>query len=213
MKFGKRLCWELEETIPEWKSEFISYKQLKKLLNQIDLELWETDGSNKRPSFSTFDCLGVGGRYVHMMREDKGFIRLFEGEIEKVNTFFVDKEEDYIIKVKELQEMVANLDVDGDILEVQMHILDFHREMVSLLHYSLTNFTGFMKIVKKHNKKIVEKQRQHTVACHHIHFMPKVMQQPFFSTDLLYKLMKECETMLHHLFLISNPPDHSDDDL
>lgn len=38
--------------------------------------------------------------------------------------------------------MVANLDVDGDILEVQMHILDFHREMVLLLHYSLTNFTG-----------------------------------------------------------------------
>ena len=35
-----------------------------------------------------------------MMREDKGFIRLFEGEIEKVNTFFVDKEEDYIIKLK-----------------------------------------------------------------------------------------------------------------
>ncbi|KAJ9692659.1 hypothetical protein PVL29_011643 [Vitis rotundifolia] len=212
MLFGKRLRWEVEETNPEWKSEFISYKQLKKLLKQIDLELRETDGSNKRPRFSTSDCLGVGGRNVHMMWEDKGFIRLFEGEIEKVNNFFVDKEEDYIIKVKGLQEMVANLDVDGDILEVQKHILDLHREMVWLLHYSLTNTRGFMLIVKKHNK-IVEKQRQHTVACHHLHFMPEVMQQPFFSTDLLYKLMKECEAMLHHLFLVNNPPDHSDDDL
>lgn len=100
MKFGKRLRVEVEETIPEWKSEFISYKQLKKLLNQTDLDMRGTYEFHKRPRFATLDCLGVGGRYVHVMRQDRGFIRLFEGEIEKVSTFFVNKEEDYIIRIK-----------------------------------------------------------------------------------------------------------------
>ena len=97
MKFGKRLREEVEETIPEWKSEFISYKQLKKLLNQNDPDLRETNVCCKRPRFATLDCLGVGG---------KGFIRLFEGEIEKVNAFFVNKEEDYIIRIKVLPSFI-----------------------------------------------------------------------------------------------------------
>lgn len=39
--------------------------------------------------------------------------------------------------------MVAQLDDDeGEILEVQKNILEFHAEMVLLLHYSVLNLTG-----------------------------------------------------------------------
>ncbi|KAG6488859.1 hypothetical protein ZIOFF_050113 [Zingiber officinale] len=35
-------------------------------------------------------------------------------------------------------------------------------------------------------------------------FIEKVLQQPFFTTDLLYKLVKECVAMLDHLFPNNN---------
>ena len=37
-------------------------------------------------------------------------------------------------------------------------------------------------------------------------FIQKVLQQPFFTTDLLYKLVKECECTLDQLFAMCEPP-------
>jgi hypothetical protein len=44
-------------------------------------------------------------------------------------------------------------------------------------------------------------------------FIQNVMQEPFFTTDLLYKLVKECEAMLDQLLPPSQqpPPAPSDD--
>lgn len=49
-----------------------------------------------------------------------------------------------------------------------------------------------MKILKKYDKR--------TGALIRLPFIQRVLQQPFFSTDLLYKLVKECEAMLDGLF-------------
>lgn len=48
--------------------------------------------------------------------------------------------------------------------------------------------TGLVKILKKYDKR--------TGALIRLPYIQKVLQQPFFCTDLLYKLVKECETML-----------------
>ncbi|KAJ6963654.1 hypothetical protein NC652_002085 [Populus alba x Populus x berolinensis] len=82
-------------------------------------------------------------------------------------------------------------------LQVQRDILNLHAEMVLLLHYSVLNFTGLVKLVKKHNKR--------TGTSFDFSSMPRVMQRPFFSTDLLYELMRQCETMLDGLFLSKQP--------
>ena len=59
--------------------------------------------------------------------------------------------------------------------------------------------TGLVKILKKYDKR--------TGALIRLPFIQKVLQQPFFTTDLLYKLVKECETMLDGLFpTIGQPP-------
>lgn len=55
-----------------------------------------------------------------------------------------------------------------------------------------------MKILKKYDKR--------TGALIRLPFIQKVLQQPFFTTDLLYKLVKECETMLDDLFPAGNDP-------
>ena len=44
--------------------------------------------------------------------------------------------------MQELKERVANLESIGDRTQVKLDILEFHREMVLLLQYSVLNFAG-----------------------------------------------------------------------
>ncbi|XP_042379950.1 SPX domain-containing protein 1-like [Zingiber officinale] len=53
-----------------------------------------------------------------------------------------------------------------------------------------------VKILKKYDKRTGALIRQP--------FIEKVLQQPFFTTDLLCKLVKECVAMLDHLFPSNN---------
>ena len=54
--------------------------------------------------------------------------------------------------------------------------------------------------------KILKKYDKRTGALIRLPFIQRVLQQPFFTTDLLYKLVKECEAMLDHLFPKTEKP-------
>ncbi|XP_042489410.1 SPX domain-containing protein 1-like [Macadamia integrifolia] len=192
MKFGKSLSNQIEETLPEWRDKFLSYKDLKKKLKLIDPKTEER--RCKRPRLVERDGFEAGEMEMSWMtREEKEFIRLLEDELEKFNAFFVEKEEEYIIRLKELQDRVAKArDSNEEMIKVRKEIVDFHGEMVLLENYSALNYTGLVKILKKYDKR--------TGALIRLPFIQRVLQQPFFTTDLLYKLVKECETMLDSLF-------------
>ncbi|KAK3001429.1 hypothetical protein RJ639_021829 [Escallonia herrerae] len=185
MKFGKSLSNQIEETLPEWRDKFLSYKELKKRLKLIG------GGGDDRPAKKRrVEC--PGGENM-TEEEEADFVRLLEDELEKFNSFFVEKEEECIIKLKELQERVAKAkDSSEEMTDIRKEIVDFHGEMVLLENYSALNYTGLVKILKKYDKR--------TGALLRLPFIQKVLQQPFFTTDLLYKLVKECETMLDRLF-------------
>ncbi|XP_057967628.1 SPX domain-containing protein 2 [Malania oleifera] len=196
MKFGKSLSNQIEETLPEWRDKFLSYKELKKRVKMIDPKVGDAGGerSSKRPRLAAGEKEAAG-----MTREEVDFISLLEDELEKFNTFFVEKEEEYIIRLKELQDRVAKAkDCNEQIIKIRKEIVDFHGEMVLLENYSALNYTGLVKILKKYDKR--------TGALIRLPFIQKVLQQPFFTTDMLYKLVKECETMLDHLFSTNEPP-------
>ncbi|KZV18882.1 xenotropic and polytropic murine leukemia virus receptor ids-4 [Dorcoceras hygrometricum] len=134
-----------------------------------------------------------------MTAEEVDFVDLLEAELEKFNAFFVEKEEEYIIRLKELQDRVATARNSKDeIISIWKEIVDFHGEMVLLENYSALNYTGLAKILKKYDKR--------TGALLRLPFIQKVLQQPFFTTDLLYKLVKECELMLERLFPANECP-------
>lgn len=61
--------------------------------------------------------------------------------------------------------------------------------------------TGLVKILKKYDKR--------SGALIRLPFIQKVLQEPFFTTDVLYKLVEECETMLDHLFSMNEAPSTS----
>ena len=73
MKFGKRLKRQIEESLPEWRDKFLCYKDLKKLVKLI---------SATQPS----------------SKAEAEFICLLDSEIDKFNAFFVDQEEEFIIR-------------------------------------------------------------------------------------------------------------------
>ncbi|KAK9060722.1 hypothetical protein SSX86_021428 [Deinandra increscens subsp. villosa] len=199
MKFGKSLSNQMEETLPEWRDKFLSYKELKKQLKLIKSPAADDDDDCNRPAKRTRMAAGGG----EMSKEEVDFLRLLEQEVEKFNSFFVEKEEEYIIKLKEFQDSVMKAnDSNEEMMKIRKEIVDFHGEMVLLENYSALNYTGIVKILKKYDKR--------TGALLRLPFIQKVLQQPFFATDLLYKLVKACEAMLDRHFPLTGPmpPSH-----
>lgn len=80
MKFGKRLKQQIQETLPAWRDKFLSYKELKKLVKLI---------SSAPPLL--VESLEYG-------KADAEFVYLLNNEIEKFNAFFMEQEEDFIIR-------------------------------------------------------------------------------------------------------------------
>lgn len=92
MKFWKILSNQIEQTLPDWRDKFLSYKDLKKQLKLIN---------PKDPSsFKRRRLDEDGNADADVSKEVNDFLRLLEVEIEKFNAFFVEMEEEYVIKWK-----------------------------------------------------------------------------------------------------------------
>ncbi|XP_078165141.1 SPX domain-containing protein 3-like [Carex rostrata] len=180
MKFGKRLKKQIDDTIPEWREKFLSYKDLKKLVRLI---------SAAHPS----------------TKAEAEFVELLNSEIEKFNSFFIEQEEEFIIRQRELQDRIEKLkesfepsdaEYMAEMEQIWKDIVNFHGEMVLLLNYSSVNYTGLAKILKKYDKR--------TGCLLRLPFIEKVLKQPFFTTELISKLVKKCETMMDTVFPLAS---------
>ncbi|CAA3000019.1 SPX domain-containing 3-like [Olea europaea subsp. europaea] len=178
MKFGKRLKRQIEQSLPDWRDKFLTYKELKKLVRLI----------SSAP------------------KANKDFMYCLNNEIEKFNAFFMEQEEDFIIRNKELQQRIQRVtdtwgpngtkpsetEYKEEMAKIRKDIVNFHGEMVLLINYSNINYTGLAKILKKYDKR--------TGGVLRLPFIQKVLEQPFFTTDLISKLVKECETTIDSVF-------------
>ncbi|KAJ3673664.1 hypothetical protein LUZ60_005656 [Juncus effusus] len=93
-----------------------------------------------------------------------------------------------------MRERFVPLDVKCtyEMLRLRKDIVNFHGEMVLLLNYSSVNYTGLAKILKKYDKRTGQILR--------LPFIQKILQQPFFTTELISKLVKECEATMDNIF-------------
>lgn len=175
MKFGKRLKKQIEESLPEWRSHFLNYKELKRRVNAV---------SSAAPSPAA----------------EADFLTLLNAEVDKFNAFFLEQEEEFVIRQRELQERIqraaeANKPspaAEAEMARIQREVVDFHGEMVLLLNYSSINYTGLAKILKKFDKRTGGVLRLPVIA--------GVLQQPFFTTDLISELVRDCEAMMEAVF-------------
>ncbi|XP_014504503.1 SPX domain-containing protein 4 [Vigna radiata var. radiata] len=213
MKFGKEFKTHLEETIPEWRDKFLCYKPLKKLLN------------HHLPSTTTAAAATPINLPLHLLQQPSSpqllqawFVRILNEELEKFNDFYVDKEEEFVIRFQELKERIERLkdksshsemytsdcEFSEEMMDIRKDLVTIHGEMVLLKNYSSLNFAGLIKILKKYDKK--------TGGLLRLPFTQFVLRQPFFTTEPLTRLVHECEENLELLFPLqgeviqSSPP-------
>ena len=103
------------------------------------------------------------------------------------------------VRAQELQERIQRAAeakpapaVEAEIARIRREVVDFHGEMVLLLNYSSINYTGLAKILKKYDKRTGRLLR--------LPFIEKVLGQPFFATELISRLVRECEVTMEPVF-------------
>ncbi|CAN6467525.1 unnamed protein product [Victoria cruziana] len=223
MKFGKEFGTHLEQTLPDWRDKFLCYKPLKKVLKQI--AAGEPPGSTGfydafNPKGSAFDvprsaddgvepqhmCDGLGGDGIRDSTLEEWFVGLLDRELEKFNDFYVDKEEEFVIRLQELKERIEMLkhrthgngvltsesEFGQEMVAIRNDYVAIHGEMVLLENYSSLNFIGLLKILKKYDKR--------TGGLLRLPFTQRALRQPFFTTEPLTRLVRECEDNLELLF-------------
>ncbi|GFZ08360.1 SPX domain-containing protein 2 [Actinidia rufa] len=207
MKFSKNLSNLIEQTLPDWRDQFLSYKDLKKQLKMI----YPKDGGpstsgpyrpNKRPRLDGDAAAEEMERKRRWWRR-----RTISAESLRKCLYCILKpectpsiifcclavfNEQHILSQHAFDRVAEVQDSSEELMTVGREIVDFHGEMVLLLNYSALNYTGLVKILKKYDKR--------SGALIRLPFIQKVLQQPFFTTDILNNLVKECETMLDRFF-------------
>ncbi|EMS68782.1 hypothetical protein TRIUR3_16388 [Triticum urartu] len=149
MKFGKWLKRQIEQSLPAWKDEFLSYNELKPVIGAVS---------------------------------PAEFVARLDVEIEKINAFFIEQEEFFIITHRgairsalERKPAVPASAHEAEIAAIRREIVNFHGEMVLLLNYSSVNYIGLAKILKKYDKR--------TGAGIRLAVIETVLVQPFFTAE------------------------------
>eukprot|EP00188_Purpureofilum_apyrenoidigerum_P001897 Plantae.Rhodophyta-Purpureofilum_apyrenoidigerum.ctg20943.p1 GENE.Plantae.Rhodophyta-Purpureofilum_apyrenoidigerum.ctg20943~~Plantae.Rhodophyta-Purpureofilum_apyrenoidigerum.ctg20943.p1 ORF type:complete len:383 (+),score=64.92 Plantae.Rhodophyta-Purpureofilum_apyrenoidigerum.ctg20943:301-1449(+) len=186
MKFGKQLKQTIAESLPEWQPNFLDYKDLKKKIN-VDISI---DTGFK--SISSSDT----SRSVNEFASSEEFLAALRNEVDKVNNFYLDMEEDFIIRFQFLQNRVDALKLQpsvdrGLVQDLRKKLINFLRDLVLLERFSEINYTGFRKILKKHDKK--------TGLNLHTTYLLTVLETPFFLSTSRRKLQSAAERQLHCL--------------
>lgn len=185
MKFGKYLeSRQLE--LPEYIGHFINYKALKKLIkslavlphgNSAEIDVERTLQENKT-SF---------------------FFRL-ERELEKVNSFYLEKESDLNIRldilIKKKNDAVAKNRLESKTSIAYITLYDgfkrFSRDLDRLEQFVELNQTGFSKVLKKWDKR----SKSHTKE---LYLSKAVSVQPVFNRSEISQLSDLCANSLVEL--------------
>lgn len=123
MKFGKEFSMHLEETLPEWRDKYLCYKLLKKLLKNIPagdstLNPSPVDGDDTVPMLP-----------LHTLQD--WFVGILNDELEKFNDFYVDKEEEFIIRFQVFSSYICI-----SVITSTFHIFNLCRYFDKLLKFS-----------------------------------------------------------------------------
>lgn len=145
MLFGVRLKSEVYEP---WKNEYIHYDHLKKLLKTGIV------GANGQEDTTWTD------------KDETEFVSYLDKELEKVYSFQVDKYEELSDQIGEIEEEIdratsgtsADAEMDQeqkqkiDAKKINSKLEDIVESATQLDRFQRLNFTGFVKIVKKHDR-------------------------------------------------------------
>jgi CDK inhibitor PHO81 len=143
-----------------------------------------------------------------IISSDKNNITFFftlERELEKVNSFYLQKEKELKIRCENLLK-ILNFPNSASQHILKEYVIQFQADLANLQNFVSVNAMGFSKILKKFDKhrKAVTKE---------IYLSSKVDVQPCFNNEVLASLSDSAAQMLADLesiFLSTNPEFDSD---
>jgi len=158
MKFAEHLQAHIT---PEWRKQYISYDEMKAMLYAA---------VEQAPSSEVVEQASITRYYA---RFDETFFRVCDKELAKINTFFSEKMAEATRKFTTLNsDLAASKEQHGDVLkrrrpldfiprmnvpgrklqDLKLAFSEFYLSLILLQNYQSLNFTGFRKILKKHDK-------------------------------------------------------------
>ncbi|KAG2440853.1 hypothetical protein HXX76_003707 [Chlamydomonas incerta] len=272
MKFGKVLKVSSENMPGEMHDLFLRYKELKRKIKAIpvskDPAAGEKQASVSPDGSANAGSGGSSGTTITatvLSLEEQAFISTLNEDLARFNRFFIEKEEEAVIRLQALcdelapaaraagvhipEALTSTVDTEHDepialatshhlqqtkghaagpshaatataaaveattttgaeapassshghghgqgaspaaaLQAVKSRLVQFHGEMVLLLHWSLLNYAAVVKILKKHDKR--------TGVLLRAPYLANVLQQPFSSTAIMSKLAKRAEELV-----------------
>lgn len=192
MKFGKYLALRQLE-LPEYLGHFIDYKALKKLIKQLAIP-----AAGAGPS--------TPAEVQQTLKENKAsFFFRVERELEKVNSFYLEKQANLAVNLDllvmkktelfaksgetaqaqltagSLSLSLSNFRSSISYLNLYQNFTKIHQDLVRLQQFIELNETGFLKVVKKWDKR----SKSHTKE---LFILTAVSVQPVFHKNEINEL-------------------------
>ncbi|XP_072018125.1 LOW QUALITY PROTEIN: xenotropic and polytropic retrovirus receptor 1 homolog [Amphiura filiformis] len=191
---------------PEWRKQYIKYEELKDMLYQAKEDAPSPEFASE-PDIERF----------YAKFEEK-FFQLCDKELSKVNTFFSEKVAEAMRNFAQLQDEIRQVDsrrctrwraparrrstvfakprleLDKNksqrqkLADVKLAFSEFYLSLILLQNYQNLNFTGFRKILKKHDK-MMETERGTQFR------QSRVEAAPFFTNKQIDNVILEVETL------------------
>ncbi|KAM4802747.1 solute carrier family 53 member 1-like [Urocitellus parryii] len=202
MKFAEHLSAHIT---PEWRKQYIQYEAFKEMLYSAQ---------DQAPSVEVTDEDTVK-RYFAKFEEK--FFQTCEKELAKINTFYSEKLAEAQRRFATLQnELQSSLDAQKEstgvttlrqrrkpvfhlsheervqhrnIKDLKLAFSEFYLSLILLQNYQNLNFTGFRKILKKHDK-ILETSRGADWRVAHVEVAP------FYTCKKINQLISETEAVV-----------------
>ncbi|XP_043989315.1 xenotropic and polytropic retrovirus receptor 1 homolog isoform X1 [Gambusia affinis] len=202
MKFTEHLSAHIT---PEWRKQYIQYEAFKEMLYAAQ---------DQAPSIEVTDDDTVKRYYAKF--EEK-FLQTCEKELAKINTFYSEKLAEAQRRFATLQnELQSSLDAQREssatglglrrrktvfalsqkerckhrnIKDLQLAFSEFYLSLILLQNYQNLNFTGFRKILKKHDK-ILETTKGADWRVAHVEVAP------FYTCKKITQLISETEALV-----------------
>ncbi|CAX39604.1 CDK inhibitor PHO81 homologue, putative) [Candida dubliniensis CD36] len=203
MKFGKYLASRQLE-LPEYSGHFIDYKSLKKLIKQLAIPSTTTTTTT-----TSIDGEVTISNIQQTLKENKAsFFFRVERELEKVNSFYLEKQANLAINLNLLlmkrdelfnksnqylkrhgsagdDSSLSNADINFrnsiSFLNLYQNFKKIHQDLLRLQQFIELNETGFSKVVKKWDKR----SKSHTKE---LFISTAVSVQPVFHKNEINEL-------------------------
>jgi len=184
MKFGKHIQ-KRQLDIPEYAASFVDYKALKKLIKQL----------STTPVITAQNA--VSDPQASLKANKATFFFRLEGELDKVNTCYLQKEAELKLRLNSLLEKKRAMQAQATpilksssrYIAIEEGFRQFSNDLNKLQQFIEVNGTAFAKILKKWDKTSKSREKE-------IYISRAVEVQPCFNRDVISDLSDQATTNL-----------------